>query len=311
MSKSDSEQQERVLLVDDNLDNLQVLFQALEEEGYELLAAQNGEEALAIAREAKPAVILLDINMPGWDGYETCRRLKQDPLTRQAVVVFLSARGALDDKLEGFDCGAVDYIEKPFLFEEVVARVRNHLATYLRERELEKAAGENLSGPEFRDFSREELLDVLTEGESDRVEFKSTLRCNLHTGKADKRMENACLKTLAAYMNSDGGLLLVGTNDDGEVIGLEADKFPNHDKMLLHLMSLIRNHLGGEFAPFIRSSVHSLEARDLLVVECLPAPQPVYFRRDQDETFFVRSGPSTQQLSPSEVVAYVSHRQKS
>ncbi|MGB1129053.1 MAG: response regulator, partial [Haloferula sp.] len=105
---SDHSISSRVLLVDDNLDNLQVLYRALENEGLELLLAQSGEEALATAREAQPAVILLDINMPGIDGYETCRKLKEDEETRRSVVVFLSARGALDDKLKGFDCGAVD-----------------------------------------------------------------------------------------------------------------------------------------------------------------------------------------------------------
>lgn len=310
MSNSTGSHPDLVLLVDDNLDNLHVLFQALEEEGYELLVAQSGKDALETAKAARPALILLDINMPGWDGYETCRQLKADPDTRRSIVVFLSARGALNDKLEGFDCGAVDFIEKPFQFEEVVARVRTHLVAYHRERELEKAARVTGGKPAFRNFSPETLESILAAGESDLVEFKSTLRCNLHTGKADKRMENASLKTIAAFLNSEGGLLLIGASDEGTPLGLKPDNFPNHDKLLLHLTSLIRNHLGGEFAPFIRSAVYSLHDKDLLAVECLPSPQPVYFRRDQDEIFFVRAGPATQQLSPSQVVAYVSNRER-
>jgi predicted HTH transcriptional regulator len=140
------------------------------------------------------------------------------------------------------------------------------------------------------------------------VEFKSTLRVNLHTGKTDKRMENTCLKTVAAFLNSDGGLLLAGVNDDGEVLGLDSDKFPNHDKLLLHFSTLVNNHLGGELVPFVRATIHALDGKDLLAVESLPSPHPVYFRRDGEEIFYVRSGPSTRQLSPSEVVAYVSHR---
>lgn len=303
---SDHSISSRVLLVDDNLDNLQVLYRALENEGLELLLAQSGEEALATAREAQPAVILLDINMPGIDGYETCRKLKEDEETRRSVVVFLSARGALDDKLKGFDCGAVDYIEKPFQFEEVVARVRAQLVAWQRERELEEAAAR--SEVSFRDLTSELLSEIIENGEDDQVEFKSTLRNNLHTGKHDKRMENACLKTIAAFINSEGGLLLVGVDDEGVPLGLENDQFPNHDKLLLHLTSLVRMFLGGEFAPFIRSGVHSLGGKEFLAVECLPSPQPVYFNRDQSEVFFVRSGPSTQQLSPSQVVAYVGNR---
>jgi DNA-binding response OmpR family regulator len=301
----------RVLMVDDNLDNLQVLYQALEEEGYELLMAQSGEEALVTAKEARPALVLLDINMPGLDGYETCRRLKEDPETWQAVVVFLSARGALDDKLKGFDCGAADYIGKPFQFEEVVARVRTHLAAYHRERELE-AAAEAAAGEErpFREFTPDELGAIMQGGEGDRVEFKSTLRQNLHNGKPDRRIENACLKTIAAYLNSEGGLLFIGVDDEGVALGLESDNFPNTDKFLLHLTTLVRNHLGGEFAPFTRPSVHRLDDRDVVVVECRPSSEPVYFRRGDDEIFYVRSGPSTQKLLPSEVVAYVSQRRK-
>jgi DNA-binding response OmpR family regulator len=297
---------DRLLLVDDNPTNLQVLYQALEEEGYELLVAQSGEEALKVAREARPQLILLDINMPGIDGFETCRRLKTEEPTRNAVVIFLSARGEVGDKLQGFDTGAVDYIEKPFQFEVVLARVRTHLAAYHRERELEKTAAQG--APSFRQLSPDDLATLVAAGENDLVEFKSTLRANLHTGKNDKRMENACLKTIAAFLNSDGGLLVVGVNDEGESLGLEADKFPSHDRLLLHLTALIRGHLGGETAPFVRATVHLLEGRDLLAIDCLPSPQPVYFRRDQEEVFFVRSGPATLHLSPSEVVAYVTHR---
>lgn len=309
MSDSEANKPDRVLLVDDNLDNLQVLFQALEDEGYELLLAQSGAEALDIAHRATPAVVLLDINMPEMDGYETCRRLKAVPETSASVVAFLSARGALDDKLQGFDCGAVDYIEKPFQFEEVVARVKTFVASYHRDRDLEKAVAEGSGERSFRDFTPDLLQSVIDSGEGDRIEFKSTLRWNLHADKADRRIENASLKTVAAFLNSDGGTLLVGVNDDGEALGLASDSFANHDRLLLHLTGMINNHLGGEFAPFIQSSIVALDGKDVLVVECLPSPQPVYFRRDSDEVFYVRSGPATQQLSPSAVVAYVTHRQ--
>ena len=123
---------DRILLVDDNPTNLQVLYQALETEGYELLIAQSGEEALTIAQEARPQLILLDINMPGMNGFEACRRLKDDARTQEAVVIFLSARDDVQDKVKGLELGAVDYISKPFQFEEVVARVQTHLKAYRR-----------------------------------------------------------------------------------------------------------------------------------------------------------------------------------
>ncbi len=117
----------QVLLVDDNPTNLQVLYQALEEEHYELLIAENGLEAIEIAEAAHPALILLDINMPGIDGFETCRRLKASEKTKDIVIIFLSARDSVTDKVEGLRLGAVDYVSKPFQFEEVVARVNTQL----------------------------------------------------------------------------------------------------------------------------------------------------------------------------------------
>jgi DNA-binding response OmpR family regulator len=305
-----SENKARVLLVDDNLTNLQVLFQALEEEGYELLVAQSGEEALKIAKAARPDLVLLDINMPGIDGYETCIRLKADEGTKSAVVVFLSARGDTEDKVRGLEIGAVDYIGKPFQFEEVVARVRKHLEIHDRERKLEreKEELEIRLGEGFRDLSDAAVVALVKEGESEKLEFKSTLRYNLHTEKPDKRMENACLKTLAAYLNSGGGVLVVGVDDEGKALGLDADKFPNEDKLLLHLNTLVMNHLGGGFSQLIRESIHTLDGQRVLVVQCLRASQPVFFHRDSEEFFYVRSGPSSQALSPSEVLAYLKNQ---
>ncbi len=301
---------DRLLLVDDNPTNLQVLFQALEDEGYELLVAQSGEEAIATAKEALPQLILLDINMPGIDGYETCRRLKDDNATRDAVIIFLSARGDVADKVRGLELGAVDYIGKPFQFEEVVARVRKHLETYHQQRRLREkneALQSQLSGG-FQDFTRDQLETLLQRGEGERVEFKSTLRWNLHTGKPDKRIENACLKTIAAYLNSVGGVLFVGVNDDGLPLGLEQDQFANRDKMLLHLHSLIKSHLGVEFTRYVRATVHGISGQDVLVVQCLPAPQPVFLSRDNEELFCVRTGNGSQPLKPSEILAYLEQR---
>jgi adenylate cyclase len=126
-SSSTPEQSESILLVDDNPTNLQVLFQTLNDCGHKLLIAKSGEQALQIARKAQPVLILLDIMMPGIDGYETCRQLKADPDTREAAVIFLSALDETDGKVRGFDLGAVDYITKPFQADEVIARVNTHL----------------------------------------------------------------------------------------------------------------------------------------------------------------------------------------
>jgi sigma-B regulation protein RsbU (phosphoserine phosphatase) len=128
---------ERILLVDDNPTNLQVLFQTLEGRGCNLLIAKNGETALAVAKKALPELILLDIMMPDLDGYEVCRRLKEDETTSEIPVIFLSALDETKDKVKGFHLGAVDYISKPFQADEVIARVNTHLTIHRLKREVQ------------------------------------------------------------------------------------------------------------------------------------------------------------------------------
>jgi sigma-B regulation protein RsbU (phosphoserine phosphatase) len=129
---------ESLLLVDDNPTNLQVLYQTLETTGCKLLVAKNGETALSIAQKASPDLILLDIMMPGIDGFEVCRRLKAIPTTAAIPVIFLSALTDTKDKVQGLQLGAVDYVSKPFQPDEVIARVNTHLTIHRLKREVEK-----------------------------------------------------------------------------------------------------------------------------------------------------------------------------
>jgi sigma-B regulation protein RsbU (phosphoserine phosphatase) len=129
---------ESLLLVDDNPTNLQVLYQTLETTGCKLLVAKNGETALSIAQKASPDLILLDIMMPGIDGFEVCRRLKAAPDTAGIPVIFLSALTDTKDKVQGLQLGAVDYVSKPFQPDEVIARVNTHLTIHRLKREVEQ-----------------------------------------------------------------------------------------------------------------------------------------------------------------------------
>ncbi len=101
---------------------------------------------------------------------------------------------------------------------------------------------------------------------------------------------------------------MVGVDDEGVALGLETDKFSNEDKLLLHLNTLIMNHLGGEFAQLIKATIHTVDEHRVLAVQCLHSAEPVFFRRDNDEYFYVRTGPATAALSPSEVIAYLKGR---
>ncbi|MCA9279144.1 MAG: SpoIIE family protein phosphatase [Phycisphaeraceae bacterium] len=131
-------EKERILLVDDNPTNLQVLFQTLSSLGHDLLVARDGVSAIRVAQESQPSLILLDIMMPpGIDGFETCRQLKENPATRDIAVIFLSALDDTDDKVRGLTTGAVDYVSKPFKADEVIARVRTHLTIVQLQRKLD------------------------------------------------------------------------------------------------------------------------------------------------------------------------------
>ncbi|WP_299979398.1 EAL domain-containing protein [uncultured Pseudoteredinibacter sp.] len=117
-----------VLIVDDNSKNLQVLQRMLESRGYRVLPAISGKLALRSLEKVQPDLILLDINMPGMDGYETCERIKSIKACADIPIIFVSALDTINDKIKAFLCGGVDYIVKPFQIEEVLARVNTHLS---------------------------------------------------------------------------------------------------------------------------------------------------------------------------------------
>jgi phosphoserine phosphatase RsbU/P len=127
-----------ILVVDDNPVNLQVLVRTLHGTGHRILAARDGASALDIARRIRPDLVLLDVMMPGQDGFELCRAIKADPDTAETMVIFLSALGQVSDKVLGLNLGAVDYITKPIQTEEVVVRVSNHLTRQHLEREVRR-----------------------------------------------------------------------------------------------------------------------------------------------------------------------------
>lgn len=116
-----------ILVVDDTLANLEVITESLEDTGYDVATAINGERALKRVQSHPPDLILLDVQMPGIDGFETCRQLKANPATASIPVIFMTALADTDSKVKGFEIGAVDYITKPFQTEEVLARISTHM----------------------------------------------------------------------------------------------------------------------------------------------------------------------------------------
>ena len=127
-----------ILIVDDNPANLSVVVDHLEDQGLQVSVAQGGEEALKRAEFIQPDLILLDVMMPGIDGFETCRRLKANEATEAIPVIFMTALADITDKVAAFAAGGVDYVSKPFQVEELLARVRTHLELRAAQQELVK-----------------------------------------------------------------------------------------------------------------------------------------------------------------------------
>src|SRR5258707_3634352 len=116
-----------ILIVDDNPANLEVIGEYLLNAGLRIMTTRTGETGLKLARQDQPDLILLDVMLPGIDGFETCRRLKADERTQAIPIMFLTVITRTEDKIKGFAVGSVDYIAKPFQQEEVLARIQMHL----------------------------------------------------------------------------------------------------------------------------------------------------------------------------------------
>ncbi len=135
-SKSSNDFQGTILVIDDIPENLTVLRKCLKDHNYRVAVARNGKVALERAKRIRPDLILLDVLMPGMDGFEVCRQLKEDEMTRAIPVIFMTALDTSEDKVKGFEAGAEDYVTKPLNYQEVLARVHTHVTLYKLQQEL-------------------------------------------------------------------------------------------------------------------------------------------------------------------------------
>jgi PAS domain S-box-containing protein len=221
-----------ILVVDDNTDNLSLLSRLLKNEGYEISPANSGELALASLENNIPDLVLLDIQMPGIDGFEVCKRMKKKEKLAEIPIIFLTVATKMNDKLEGFRLGAVDYISKPFQKEELLARIKTHLSLY-RYNVL------------FRERSAEKL-----------IESEKRLSLALKVGGAG-----------LYYHNEPIGNELYHSDRWAEILGYKKEELPPHDKFMKWLTSQIHpddiSVLGSVYRDFIsgRTEKYDLEIR--------------------------------------------------
>lgn len=155
------------------------------------------------------------------------------------------------------------------------------------------------------------LLDIsalVTNGENEAVEFKSTLRTNLHTGNKDPRMELAVLKTIAAFLNTAGGTVVVGIADGGSPVGIQADGFENEDKMSLHLVNIIKSRMDVSAMTNVHVRFDDRDRYRVMVISCQRSSKPVFVKDGDTERFYIRTGPATTELTPSQTMDYIRQR---
>lgn len=163
MTEFDEEQIEgmKILIVDDIPDNLAILGHFLKQSGLEISIAGTGEQAFELISQGKPDLILLDVMMPGMDGYEVCRRLKADVSTKHIPVIFITALSGPDDMMKGFNAGGVDYVTKPFQEMEVICRITTQL-------KLKRAQDEVVRREKFYRVIVERVPDLIFQLDPDR-----------------------------------------------------------------------------------------------------------------------------------------------
>jgi response regulator RpfG family c-di-GMP phosphodiesterase len=202
-----------ILVVDDTPENIDILVGTLKDK-YQVKAAINGEMALKIARAEPPDIVLLDIMMPGIDGYEVCRQLKDDPQTTDIPIIFITAKIGVEDQIKGLELGAVDYITKPISPPIVMARVQTHLALYDQQRELDRQV-------------REQTRNLVIAQEKLEMLVKEGLA--LSNEKQLDKLVTLIFQTAQKLVHADGGVMYLM---EGDELGVELLSLGSESLML-------------------------------------------------------------------------------
>lgn len=280
----------KILWADDQLEVAKTFSGLLVDRGDTVVFAGDGEEALQLLYDGQFDVVLADLRMPpgAWGGLWFLEQLKELPDPPPVVIV--SGEGAQTETIKALRLGAVDYITKDCLQDELVTQMEV----------LESTFKKNLS-----------IVALLSYGEGPCIEFKSTLRYNLYSKKIDEAIELAVLKTIAGFLNSAGGTLLVGVSDSGEILGIEADQFSNVDKFQLHFWNLVRESMGTEVSSFITTTLVSNLDKGIFRIDCKASGSPIFIKwkgakeSKLQEFFYVRAGPQTEQLGTRQALSYI------
>lgn len=288
--------EKKILLIDDDKLTRMNVGNIFKETCYQLDFAVDSISGLRKIEENHYDLVLLDIIMPDFinrqsdtAGIELLKKIKETKPNLPVIMftVIENVKIAVDTVAR---FGARDYIVKDRVSkQEIVHKV---------EEVLKKSHQEPKKPPD--------LTSLIRQGENDRLEFKLSMRWNFESNKIDKKIEFAWLKSIVAFLNTDGGILLIGVKDDGTILGIEADNFSSEDKFLLRFSNLINRHIGPEFSEFINYELRPIKGKKILFVECEKSKKPVLLKKNKDEEeFYIRIGPSTRKLSMSKMLDYL------
>ena len=160
-------------------------------------------------------------------------------------------------------------------------------------------------GQDIKEIENMPITDIISQGETGSIEFKSSLRTNLHTGQPDPRIELSVLKTIAGFLNGKGGTLIIGVSDDKEPLGLDSDHFISDDKLYLHLVNLLNDRIGSHWTVYVHPRFEDLDGKRILAVDCASSRVPIYVKDAQQEHFFIRAGNSTSELQGNQAQEYI------
>lgn len=276
----------KILWADDQVDVITTFSHTLAPLEAEIEYVADGEKALEAIKKRSYDIALIDLAMPPgqWGGLWLLNEINQININLPIVIV--SGEGTQQETIQAIRLGAYDYVTKEKLDEELLDRVQHVLEQILSK-------------------EKDKIYEIIQQGESENIEFKSTLRWNINAQKHDPVIELAVVKTIAAFLNTSGGTLIIGVNDSGSIVGIKLDQFPNEDKFQLHFWNKVRDMIGVEYSEYIKAEVILMGKDSLFKVQCRPSKRPVIVRSNKQELFFVRTGPKTEELDLSKALKYI------
>jgi len=218
---------------------------------------------------------------------------------------------ALKERFSGDDLKQMDYWHalpenwENRAYGEFLEQRRDRLARVIADGYSQLVDRKEAAKPEDEAFAVEEMVAT---GESTTIEFKCAVRTNLHTGREDDRIIWSWLRTVAGFLNLKGGTLVIGVEDDGTPVGLEADGFESEKEIYKYVMALVKTRLGEPHLKSVHPRFDDYRGKRVLEVDCWAADEPAFLKDGGSEHFFLRTGATTEELSPERAQAYIKQR---